>query len=504
MADYEIANPSAEALIESLRAVGYSLPTAIADIIDNSVAAGAKNVWMDFNWSGAESHITIVDDGLGMSEEVLSNAMRPGSQSPLDDRQPSDLGRFGLGMKTASFSQCRILSVISKVSDGAVSKRCWNLDFVSEHNEWRLLKEVTKKAEAVAQVLDELENGTVVMWERLDRVTGDSSVSDEKAHRHFLGHIDDTRKHLAMIFHRFLAAPKPRLKIFVNGRKEADRIEAWDPFLEDHPCTNPTPIDPVQFGGSIVSIRGYVLPHKDKLSGDGEYESGGGPGGWNSQQGFYIYRGDRMLVSGSWLKLGPVRPWAKEEHYKLARLSIDIPNSMDSDWSIDVKKSMAMPPRNIRHKLLKLAESVRDDARKVFAHRGEYGPRGSSSRAELERPWEGSTRNGHTIYRIRRNHVIIRNLIKQMGTLKPELETLLRFIEETVPVQKIWLDAAENEKGHAIAYDGIDEEVILGDMKKAWEMLLESGCSPEEAELQIGTMEPFHRYPAMIDQLNGR
>ena len=113
MADYEIANPSAEALIESLRAVGYSLPTAIADIIDNSITASAKNVWLEFNWSGADSHIAIVDDGLGMSEEVLSNAMRPGSKSLLDDREPSDLGRFGLGMKTASFSQCRILSVVS-------------------------------------------------------------------------------------------------------------------------------------------------------------------------------------------------------------------------------------------------------------------------------------------------------------------------------------------------------------------------------------------------------
>jgi hypothetical protein len=209
-----------------------------------------------------------------------------------------------------------------------------------------------------------------------------------------------------------------------------------------------------------------------------------------------------MLVSGSWLRLGTVRPWAKVEHYKLARLSIDIPNSMDSEWSIDVKKSMAMPPRNIRHKLLKLAESVREDARKVFAHRGEYGPRGSSNRTELDRPWEGSTRNGQTIYRIRRKHVMIQSLLKQMTALKPELETVLRLLEETVPVQRIWLDAAENENGHAIAYEGLDDEVIFGDIKKTWEILLDSGCSPEEAVLQIRTMEPFHRYPEIIDEIN--
>ena len=146
MSNYEISTPGAGALIESLRAVGYSLPTAIADIIDNSIAAKAKNIWLDFYWDGCDSRISILDDGVGMEEDVLSNAMRPGSQSPTDTRDPSDLGRFGLGLKTASFSQSRILSVVSKTSKGEKSRRCWDLNFVSKHNEWRLLKEVTSVA----------------------------------------------------------------------------------------------------------------------------------------------------------------------------------------------------------------------------------------------------------------------------------------------------------------------------------------------------------------------
>ena len=112
--EYEISAPKPRALVESLRSVGYSLPTAIADIVDNSVAAHANNMWFGFHWAGPDSWISIVDDGDGMSESTLVDAMRPGSANPLDSRKPDDLGRFGLGLKTASFSQCRKLSVWSR------------------------------------------------------------------------------------------------------------------------------------------------------------------------------------------------------------------------------------------------------------------------------------------------------------------------------------------------------------------------------------------------------
>lgn len=498
--EYEIANPGAEALIESLRAVGYSLPTAVADIIDNSIAAGAGNVWLDFHWSGPESRIVVTDDGCGMAEEVLSRAMRPGSRSPLEDRDPDDLGRFGLGLKTASFSQCRVLSVVSKPSSGEMSQRRWDLNYVAKHDEWRLLKAVTDGASEAAGALDALDNGTVVVWESLDRIVGDAPATNSAAHTRFLRQIAEVREHLSMIFHRFLAGPKPRLRIWINGQENEHRVEPWDPFLEGHTCTTCTPADPVPFGGAIVSIRGYVLPHKDKL-GDELHRAGSGPRGWNAQQGFYIYRNDRMLVSGDWLRLGRGRPWTKEEHYKLARLSIDIPNSMDSEWALDVKKSTASPPGNIRDKLMKLAEKVRSDARKVFAHRGEYGPRGDRGRGELERPWKATSRGGHTVYKIRRDHVLVSGLLKKMGSLRPEVDSLLRFLEETVPIQQIWLDTADGDQEHAIPYEGISEELILGDMKRSWELLLESGCSVEEARLQIGTMDPFHRYPELIEKL---
>ena len=112
---YDLTQPEPAALVESLRAFGYSLRTAIADLVDNSITAKSKNIWVHFEWNGAGSRITIKDDGDGLTEAALVTAMRPGNQSPLDDRAPKDLGRFGLGLKTASFSQCRRLTVVSKV-----------------------------------------------------------------------------------------------------------------------------------------------------------------------------------------------------------------------------------------------------------------------------------------------------------------------------------------------------------------------------------------------------
>ena len=278
-----------------------------------------------------------------MTETELFNAMRPGSRSPLEDRDPADLGRFGLGLKTASFSQSRILSVVSKAKRRKQARRSWNLDYVAKHDEWRLLKDVTNVAESRSSALDDLPSGTVVVWENLDRIVDASPASNDRAQMRFLHGVNGVREHLAMTFHRFLSGPHQRLNIWINGNDKQHLVKPWDPFFEDHPCTTCTPVDPVTFGGAVVSIRGYVLPHKDKL-GDKMHKIGTGPRGWNAQQGFYIYRNDRMLVSGDWLRLGRERPWTREEHYKLARLSIDIPNSMDSDWALDVKKSTATPP----------------------------------------------------------------------------------------------------------------------------------------------------------------
>ena len=296
--------PPASAMIESMRAYGYSTPMAIADLIDNSIFAGATRVWLSFHWSGADSFISIADNGRGMSEEQLVSAMKLGSQNPLEVRPEKDLGRFGLGLKTSSFSQCRRMSVFSLMSDKS-SVRQWDLDFIYEqakngNDKWLLQKAVSEKTRERLNFMDNVSSGTIVLWEIMDRITPHGiNVSDEKSKKNFLNVIKNTEEYLAMIFHRYLDDIAHNFKIFINGTKEDNRIKSWNPFLA-HPATTQTPEETITVNNNKITVKGFVLPHKDRL-GEDEYKRAAGPKGWNSQQGFYLYRNKRLLVAGSWL-----------------------------------------------------------------------------------------------------------------------------------------------------------------------------------------------------------
>jgi hypothetical protein len=451
--DFDEVAPDASAMIESMRAYGYTLPSAIADLIDNSIAAGATGVWLQFQWAGSDSWITVTDDGSGMAEAELRDAMRLGSRSPLQERAKTDLGRFGMGLKTASLSQCRRLTVSSRKQDSGSATRRWDLDHLSQSSirGWQLLKSAHLGSEARGSLPAEFTQGTLVLWEVLDRIVGNAEKDDQRMHRHFQELIGDVEAHLSMVFHRYLSGRRSKLKILINNKP----VVAWDPFLEEHPATNSTPPDEIALPGcpEAVRFRGFILPHKDKL-GDREHQVASGPAGWNAQQGFYLYRNDRVIIAGSWLGLGGARPWTKEEHYKLARIRLDIPNSMDHLWQLDVKKSSAQPPPRIRDRLTALAQTVRSQARDVYAHRGKHGSR--NRKEEFVRPWKVVRQAGIVGYRINREHPLVQaTLAAASGELKGELEALLRIIEETVPVEQIWLDAADGSDQRSRSFHGM-------------------------------------------------
>jgi hypothetical protein len=226
---YDDAGPRASAMIESLRAFGYDLPTALADLVDNSITAGAGRIWLNFYWDGANSCVVLRDDGQGMSEDELVVAMRPGSRSPLEERAPDDLGRFGLGLKTASFSQCRLLTVRSQRAGSTVATRCWDLDYVIGCDAWRLLRAAPDGAEEHLEAIKLTDSGTVVLWQRLDRIVGEESSDDTTAQNHFYAALDAVKCHLAMTFHDYLRG-RGAVQIFINGHQ----LEGWNPFLPDH------------------------------------------------------------------------------------------------------------------------------------------------------------------------------------------------------------------------------------------------------------------------------
>jgi Histidine kinase-, DNA gyrase B-, and HSP90-like ATPase len=492
--DYDVVAPEPSALIESLRSVGYNLPTAIADIIDNSIAAKAKVVDIVFHWAGQESCVAIFDDGRGMTQKELVNAMRPGSRNPLEERQAGDLGRFGLGLKTASLSQCRIISVASKAKGEEVHARTWDLDVLATSPEWRLLIGTSKGAAKFVEQLKSRLSGTAVVWTNLDRVIGDEHVDDAAAHNRFNDAISHVREHLSLTFHRFIE--EGSITINLNGRK----IAPWNPFmiLGRGPSWS-TPSEFIQFGKSGLKFQGYVLPHKDQLS-EEEFQANRGPRGWTGQQGFYVYRNKRLLVYGDWLRLGRPSAWTREEQFRLARIRLDISNDADADWHLDVKKSTARPPALIRDRLTDLAEHVRQRARGVFVHRGRYGTRIATEKT-VERAWKSSVRENRRIYSINREHPFVAGLIKAHSDIEPELEMLFRVLEETVPIQQIWLDSAEQTHDHAAPYQGLEFSTIKADMNRVLNLYRKSGINIETAKERLRTMEPFDRYSKLINEL---
>ncbi len=483
-------------MLEALRAVGYSVQTALADLIDNSITAGAQNVWLTFHWNGADSYITLRDDGRGMTEAELADAMRPGNRSPLDEREPNDLGRFGLGLKTASFSQARRLTVASLKAGQKRAVRRWDLDYVGQTGEWRLLKAEASGSTSRLSALVEQPQGTLVLWEQMDRIVGKARKDDVQAQSRFLALARSVGRHLGMVFHRYLEEEDGRspLCIYLNGTKADSLVHPWDPFCSSHVATYPFPEDVLELHGSRVLVTGYVLPHKDRMK-EEEHEATAGPGGWNAQQGFYVYRERRLLVAGGWLNLG----YANEEHYKLARLRVDIPNSTDADWEIDVKKSRARPPAALEERLRELAETVRKQAREVFVHRGARGQ--SQGAAAIEDAWYSVTTRGRLGYRIRREHPLVRFVMDRQGTDPKPLHALLRLLEETVPVQRIWLDAAEKPEAHAAAFESDPPAKVVEVLEELFKALRADGESVDSARQRILTMKPFEQYTKFVNAL---
>ncbi|MBL8160220.1 ATP-binding protein [Candidatus Saccharibacteria bacterium] len=477
---FDIAAPRPEALIQSLRAFGYDLSTAIADIVDNSISASAKNIAIDFFWNGEDSYISIQDDGCGMSEEELINAMRPGSRSPLEERSPKDLGRFGLGLKTASFSQCKKLTVASKTNDGNFAVRCWDLDYVTEHGEWRLLRSASTTMQHLIDKAPDTPSGTIVLLENLDRLTKDTKVDSRHDHDKFLEDAEKVKNHLAMVFHRYLERINGP-KFTVNSRP----VKPWDPFLTSEPATQNLTEEAHHILGGKLVVKPYVLPHVSKISQE-VHSRAAGPKGWNAQQGFYVYRNSRLLVAGEWLGLG----FQKEEHYKLARILLDIPNSMDEHWEIDVKKSRAYPPVALRRELKRLAEVTRQRAADVYRHRGKIIARQHAGKFSYT--WDRKITHGKISYKINREHPFIKSLLDRQDVSK-EVSNLLKLIEETVPVPTIMVDNAESPGKQAQPFEQAAEGEVKRLATDIYRILLIERTESEAIEA-IQTMEPFNQY----------
>ncbi len=351
------ASPSASSLIEGLRDFGYTLETALADVVDNAISAGASRIDVFADVDPVAPRLAVLDDGAGMSEAELHAAMRPGSSNPLAQRRKDDLGRFGLGMKTASFSQCRRMTVVTRKS-GMLSAAIWDLDHVAETDRWSVL--VPADPDQIDWVEKLNGDGTIVIWEHLDRVVGQDNP--EQRARQFTKSLDEAASHLELVFHRFLVSegPSRQVSMYLNNRQ----LKPFDPFNRKNPATVHGPQENIKVGDDMVRVQPFTLPHHSKVSSN-EWERLAGASGYARSQGFYVYRARRLIVWGTWFGL-----MRQSEPTKLARVQIDIPVGMDEAWKVNVLKAAAEPPSAVKNRLRRIIEPIAAQSKRIYKQRG--------------------------------------------------------------------------------------------------------------------------------------
>jgi hypothetical protein len=338
--------PSAAQLTESLRDIGYDFPAAVADIVDNSIMAGAERVDILIEFDGADSFVSVADDGRGMTANGLNEALRYGSRRTY---RRGDLGRYGLGLKTASLSQCRSVTAVTRSSLVAsrATARMLDLDLIAEWDEWLVVDPVRDPAVDRAREWLASGPGTVVIWRKLDRVLPEKRPDGGWGRRRLKGMAAKTAEHLGIVFHRYLEGTAGRtLVVTVNGEK----VEPWNPFAPGEPGRMELP--PHRFEVAVGSVSGkatlqrYVLPSRDQFSSPAQFERLSGPLNWNRQQGLYIFRANRLVQWGGWNGIRGI-----DEHTKLARASLDFDTDLDSVFNINVAKIKVTIPPQLRQML---------------------------------------------------------------------------------------------------------------------------------------------------------
>ncbi|WP_206641821.1 ATP-binding protein [Nonomuraea polychroma] len=485
--DFDIAAPDPAGMVASLSSLGYSIEAAVADLVDNSISAKAGQIDVVFTWGAENSWVAVIDNGEGMALTDLITAMTPAARGPASERTAEDLGRFGMGLKTASFSQARQLTVTSANYSGEWHTRTWDLDTVESTREWRLLHNADLKTlEILDQLREGLVAGTVVLWRRLNGYGSDEMDVDQTAQQQFYDEATRVKRHLEMVFARFLKD--------VDLRIQGQRVQPWDPFLSGHPSVQRVPAEALPLAHSTVKVEAFVLPSAQKLSKE-QYDAAGGPNGWLNQQGFYVYRRNRLILAGDWLDLRGLR---QEEKYNLVRISVDVPAELDAEWSVDVRKSKVVPPVALRRHLRRIALRAREQGADVIRHRGQIAARQHGR--TFVYPWRVDKLDGRIKCRINREHPLVRETLRTSEERSATVKALLTLLEETVPVEALRViheaDAADDPE----PFGGKPNETQEAVASELFAALVNQGKSPEEANAMLRDMDPFNRLSGFWNQ----
>lgn len=447
--------PKADHLMGSMRSMGYTFEAAIADIIDNSISANCKTIQLNFPTNALNCYVSIVDDGNGMSKVELFNAMRYGSAASESERNGSDLGRFGLGLKAASLSQCRELTVISK-KDSKISGYKWDYKYIIENKDWYILELSDYEINQLPNIdqLQSLEHGTLVIWDDFDVIEKSSNgvyiVLNE--------YKDIIVKYLGLIFHRFISSKTgDGIEIRLNNHK----IVSLDPFLEKHQKTTRKKEVMLAFKDThnierYIKVQPFVLPFYKDLS-PSDIDTLGGIESLKTKQGYYVYRNKRLIVYGTWFGMH-----SKSELSKNARIRVDIPNTLDDIWKIDIKKQNATIPKAIQIQLRRKVEEAMEISVRQQMHRG----RKSNINSNIDYIWNRvKERDSTYFYEINRNSELLSFIRQKIDDQQVcYIDMLIDEIEKNLPIQQIYVDQSSNlifEKEDSNRMDEVFQKAVL-------------------------------------------
>jgi hypothetical protein len=476
--------PHATSTINLMRYNGYSLVLAIADIVDNSLplSVKAKNVYINIVGDNLESlYVTIQDDGSGMDYEELKNAMHLSDKDLNSDRSKDDLGKFGLGLKSASFSQCADLVVLSKKNNGPIYGMQWDLNYVADYNDWsvNVLKDDLISSIQEKYSIPNREQGTVVLWRSCSYLLG-GVTDDTKAQEYIASLIVDLQKKLSLIYHKYISRG---LKLHINGVQ----LEAMDPFCINGPdgARSTVPFqETILLDGHEVKITGYLLPHSSKIGGKKREDRVSLDGDLMANQGLYFYRVDRLISWGSWHNL-----IKKSEANKLARVDISVGNNLDYMWDIEIKKSTFTIPYKLREQIKYLMNTVASKSNRVGTRRVEQP---SKPFALWKRVLNKDTKSLQ--YSVDEDHPILLDFINNNNIDREIVSSLVKLIGSTFPVEDLKNDISQTTYKIGMVEDDVENRMLreamdFKDLKVKFEnyyaTMLENnvdGLEPEKLE----------------------
>lgn len=479
----ESAPPKPKATINSFKSFGYSLNTAVSDIIDNSISAKANIVCIEAKWDGLDSYLTITDNGDGMDILELKNAMTPGSKNPEDEREKSDLGRFGMGLKSASFSQAERLTVLTKRENTEFVHRAWYLDVMED--EWVLYNIISDE-----KFINNFPftKGTTVLWEKLYELVPKEQFreDDKKIKEDFYSKITSLRRHLELTFHKYIE--KKELEIILNE----NLIEAWNPFLSD----NGTVVQE-DFIGDGIDVKLHLLPHVkniDSLEVRSNYERLD----LIKYQGFYLYRNNRLITHGGWYGL-----FKADEFSKLARVEVNIGNQFDKQWSVDILKSRASPPIDVLAQLKVYARIARNKSAEVYRSKG----RKRKIRVKKEEEYEFSPvwnaieniNENKASYSINKKHFYVKELLNKDSISSDELKKLLNLISNNIPINSILYFQNKDSNLN----ENFDESEVSNELvelaKEVYQHYKDKGFEHGKCLTFLLMTEPFDKMPQITE-----